>query len=234
MEKKLKGLNLARTFEAQRMGHLLPAEQLPEDLFKSKISEQVKLDAMYDKKITRVRAKLSKSVGLELSGRRVYIDKAGNAGLNFDKIKSNLVAKGAIIDPERSGATVWVVDDVLHPGQRNQWLASLLGGCLLSTRFVLTGDGPWMKLQAAMAVRRLVYISSKFNSVQPGLNALIQHCGRTLGSRCQWTFLKSLDDFKAKSKSKTGARRHFYALALVTTAERQCSSQDGWEAVDVQ
>ena len=92
---------------------------------------------------------------------RIFLDHRGTAHSSAAELEARLAALQAC-EASRQDATSFVVADVSTPPQRILWQAVLGGGILMSFPFFLSGVGPVIAYEAAVKLRRVVWLSDIF------------------------------------------------------------------------
>ena len=92
---------------------------------------------------------------------RIFLDHRGTAPSSAAVLEARLAALQAC-EASRQDATGFVVADVSTPPQRILWHAVLGGGILMSLPFFLSGVGPVIAYEAAVKLRRVVWLSDIF------------------------------------------------------------------------
>lgn len=126
-----------------------------------------------------------------------------------------------VVSSEKLKASIFVVQDVTLPGQRNKWLAVMCGGYLMSVEaFKSAGQiGAVLKFKPANVLRKTWYLSNAFMAAHGAIANIVAESvtrpGANLkvvqGGPCPWVSVKS-------ASTRAHANRY---LALITKKEQK-------------
>lgn len=108
----------------------------------------------------------------------------------------------------------------LQPTSLVALAAGLRGAWVLRPDWVTTDtyDGPALKFNAAVSIKRSVWISPAFKVEQQALADLVCECARSAGSK--WTVVADVEEWVHKKQHAARARQPASVVALVATRER--------------
>ena len=155
---------------------------------------------------------------VSLKGLHVYLD------LPQTVEKSQLGIKmrkdGMLLNGDRVGADVVVVERLDRIGLLNTWYSTLAGAFLCTPEYVesLGKRGPSMKLKAAVKVVRFCWVSPRFREAHHSIYALILACSQLDVS--SWTMIQNKDVFLEKTKRANKINQKTKALAFVSKEEQ--------------
>ncbi len=120
---------------------------------------------------------------------------------------------------DRNVATLFIVEDLNHIGQRVHWNLALRGGYVATPEYLTSvgARGLIVAYNAAVANHRTVWVSSAFADTHPTLCKILETAVALHQSSWTW-FAGSADEF-AQRVGRTRACREI--LGLVTMAEKQ-------------
>ena len=100
----------------------------------------------------------------------------------------------------RHSADVFVCESVVKPQLRTQLAASMKGGSLVDSGFMLRGEGPVIKLKRLMRTPHWIQISPAFVQDFGGLAMTIRKVISTQRTPKMWRLI-SLDEMKVRSST---------------------------------
>ena len=111
----------------------------------------------------------------------------------------------------RREATLFVVDDIVKPGNRILWVAGLTGGCI--TR---PDRDQWLVYKRALGWQRFVWLSPGFKRASPASAHIIQSLVRHASVPRRWRLLADHAEVQRLCGTKPGCQM----LGLVLPSER--------------
>ena len=147
---------------------------------------------------------------------KIYITEARPVGASMlDQHVQNL---GATLESSAHLAQVFVVDDVLKPPTNVLWNAFLSGGFVLSIEAFCQGEGPTIKYQNVLKIRKSVYMSSAFQAERPDVAGIV--AAKIWSQTSNWKLLKELVHFsQVLTKRQVKNRADAELIALVAGSE---------------
>ena len=147
-----------------------------------------------------------------------------------DRVRISFAEKcGLVITDDRHQATLIVVPDLKEAGERNTWSAMLRGAYLASADALQdTPAGGVVKLKAAFASRRSVYLSDSFRRKHEEIAQLFSICKGPKGR--QWPKLADEATFQDKHAKSLRKKRGFANIGLGTSSDQKDYDDDGEDA----
>ena len=152
---------------------------------------------------------------------RVFLDHRGTATSTAAALEARLAALQAC-EASRQDATAFVVADVSAPPQRILWHAVLGGGILMSLPFFLSGVGPAIAYEAAIKLRRVVWLSDIFLEQHSTLAHIVLMMMSKAGAA--WKCVADRAEFVDILMRKAGRGKSADMLAFVGL--RECGDGD--------
>lgn len=178
--KKLVALRARRRFEAQQQGQLISKDQqLSPAQLARKIDKQAESDKAQAENKERKRQRSITDPGFELQGKLVFLSQRLDHKTNVD-CQAQLTKRGAVLTNSMSRAEVFVVDSIADPGQRVAWRIRLFSLAVISTQWLLTGNGPW--LQLATLTKKTIWWTRAFAQEHVVLVKILEEAVQRCGS----------------------------------------------------
>jgi len=143
-----------------------------------------------------------------------------------DIMRSWWVPNNLHVVGQRELAYIIVVQNPVHPGGRNQVVASLRGSLVCSTSFMLSSQGLALKWHGALVQERVVFISDQVRAAHTGMVDLVCASNAALGRGSKWRLFVGtavLQDFQTLA-AKASQSKAFVIRKVLLANERRLSS----------
>ena len=141
------------------------------------------------------------------------------SGIDMSRISAFVAEQKMQVVADRDAADIFVVPDILAPGQRICWQLVLAGGFLISEQYMREQNGPFLTISGNLNLRRTVYVSPAFLEAHQELANIMLACMEKCPNH-QWKLLYSLERYVAILNARHGQKRGSECLAFVTTREQ--------------
>jgi hypothetical protein len=186
------GKKLSRQVEALRDGFLLDNEEGElTGLLDRKVNKEKASDFRHLQKNRRVQRKLG-MLHRDLDWQQLKHIKARRLPAKSSSIASELAKKGVNMTLDKMEARLFVVDNLVKPGERIQWLAALHGGWLVTVSRVLMGKGAFVKYMRAVSQSRSAYMTNNFYQQHPQIAQIV---AGACGSGTKWRLLHTRAEY---------------------------------------
>ena len=142
------------------------------------------------------------------------------ADARSESLRQSLQLKGLRVVDRRAGASIFVVQSPVSPGDRVLWRAILVGGYLVTQEVILNGKGVAMSWCKLIHSKRHLWLSKAFQRKHPASAEVIKiTLAETLGKK--WQLIQGGDAvFRATSGRSRSKGRRFETIGIVDKSEK--------------